>query len=341
MRPPDTLLRRDPRQFFYVGHGRVASGQSHGYTLGNHVSCLGQGTATAPKEADLFPPIRIDIEQALVRNADCIIAECPQDHFDLVRLYNADERNISVVPCGFDAREFAPMDKNRARRKLGWAGDTFYILQLGRIVPRKGIDNVIHALARLRTEHGVDAHLCVVGSNCPEVNQRDDRELNRLMQIAADTGVHDYVYFAGLRERHELALFYGAADVFVTTPWYEPFGITPVEAMACARPVIGANVGGIRYTVADDETGYLVAPRDPIALSFKLAHLARNPETAWRMGNAGLRRARRMFTWERVAAELDDVYSRTLNRFHHNHVQHISRNDAPAIAAAAGGQEIV
>src|SRR5690606_28363167 len=101
---------------------------------------------------------------------------------------------------------------------------------------------------------------------------------------------------------------YSAADVFVTTPWYEPFGITPVEAMACARPVIGAAVGGIQDTVLDGRTGYLVPPNDPEALAGRIARIAAQPELGYRMGRAGLARARRLFTWKRVAQDLVEVY---------------------------------
>ncbi|MFX6637343.1 glycosyltransferase, partial [Acinetobacter baumannii] len=81
----------------------------------------------------------------------------------------------------------------------------------------------------------------------------------------------------GRREREALSDYYCAANVFVTTPWYEPFGITPLEAMACGRPVIGADVGGIRHTVVDGETGYLVPPHDPPALAERLKWLHDDP----------------------------------------------------------------
>src|SRR5690606_11255628 len=99
-------------------------------------------------------------------------------------------------------------------------------------------------------------------------------EMDRLLRVCEEEGVRDVVEFTGRRDRHELADYYGASDVFVTTPWYEPFGITPLEAMACARPVIGADTGGIRSTVIDGQTGYLVPPRDPDRLAEKLAWLA-------------------------------------------------------------------
>ena len=84
----------------------------------------------------------------------------------------------------------------------------------------------------------------------------------------------------GRRQRHELRRYHAASDVFVTTPWYEPFGITPLEAMACSRPVIGSAVGGIQYTVLPGVTGLLVPPRDPRALARRLLELQEHPAMA-------------------------------------------------------------
>jgi glycosyltransferase involved in cell wall biosynthesis len=259
-------------------------------------------------EADRFPPSRIAIEDQLIRHADRIIAECPQDFVDLTTLYGADADKIDVIPCGYDALEFSPMDRDAARREMGWDRDAFSILQLGRMVPRKGVDNVIRALGVLRRDHGVDARLYVVGGNSNEPDDRVTPEIGRLRTVAGDAGVADLVTFVGRRGRTSLRACYGAADVFVTTPWYEPFGITPVEAMACGRSVIGADVGGIRSTVRHGQTGFLVPPNDPAALAQHLAQLARDPALCKRMGMAGKRRAEQCFTWRRVAHDLMQVY---------------------------------
>jgi D-inositol-3-phosphate glycosyltransferase len=120
------------------------------------------------------------------------------------------------------------------------------------------------------------------------------------------------VHFLGQQPRGALRHYYGAADVFVTTPWYEPFGITPVEAMACARPVIGAEVGGIKSTVVDGGTGFLVPSRDPQAVADRLATLHANPQLARSMGEAGLRRAYRHYTWRTVAQQVAAVYTAVL-----------------------------
>ena len=98
----------------------------------------------------------------------------------------------------------------------------------------------------------------------------------------------------------------------MSTPWYEPFGITPLEAMACGTPVVGSNVGGIKYTVRDGETGFLVPPRDAAALADRLARLLSDPELLAAFGANGLARVRRAFTWRHVANGLSDVYDEVL-----------------------------
>lgn len=264
------------------------------------------------READRFPATRIDIERRLVREADRLVAECPQDAEDLRTLYGAAPERIDVVPCGFDADEFVPVGKEAARAALGLPPGERLVLQLGRMVPRKGVDNVVRGVARLRRDHGIDARLLVVGGEsdtpCPVATP----EIGRLAGIASEEGVQDLVTFTGRRGREVLRLYYAAADVFVTTPWYEPFGITPLEAMACGTPVVGSDVGGIKFSVAHGETGYLVPPNDPDALAERLAQLFLEPEAAHAMGLAALRRAQERFTWAGVAAQLAAIFDATV-----------------------------
>jgi len=100
--------------------------------------------------------------------------------------------------------------------------------------------------------------------------------------------------------------------VFVTTPWYEPFGITPVEAMACGRPVIGSAVGGIRYTVRDGQTGFLVPPNCPDQLADRLAVVLGDSVLREEMSRAGMQRARSQFTWMRVTDMIADIYEEVI-----------------------------
>src|SRR5690606_29140953 len=90
--------------------------------------------------ADRFPPERAAIEERIIAAADCVIAECPQHRDDLMQLYRADPAKIRVVPCGFAGTELWPIERSLARRELGIDPQERLVLQLGRLVPRKGID---------------------------------------------------------------------------------------------------------------------------------------------------------------------------------------------------------
>lgn len=266
-----------------------------------HVRRLSQGTA------DAFPAERLSIEKSLMHNADRIIAECPQDQKDMEQLYGAASNRIHIVPCGFDPDELWPVQAI-ARQQLGLDRNKFIVLQLGRMVPRKGVDIVIRSIAMLRDQYGIAADFLVVGGETEKPDLHNTHEVARLMALTAELGLEQQVTFTGQKGRAELRYFYSAADVFVTTPWYEPFGITPVEAMACATPVVGAAVGGIKNTVLDGQTGYLVPPRDPQAVAERLAVLHQNPAHARRLGQAGLRRAYQFYTWRSVAQQIAAIY---------------------------------
>lgn len=310
------LLRVFARRPYDVVHANFFMSALAGLPAARSIGCplvvtfhaLGKVRRQYQQAADGFPDRRFAIEEDIVRQADCVIAECAQDRSDLMTLYDADPARVAIVPCGYDPDEMRACDMAQARRRLGWRPEGFRVLQLGRLVPRKGADNVIRAVARLREDHGVDARLCVVGGDGP--GEPPSAELRRLRAICDEEGLAGVVEFAGRRARMELADYYCASDVFVTTPWYEPFGITPLEAMACGRPVVGADTGGIRSTVVDGRTGFLVPPKDPRRLAGRLAVLAADPALAARMGQAGRLRARRLYTWSRVARDLLAVYGR-------------------------------
>lgn len=254
---------------------------------------------------DGFPPSRIDVEKSVVREADYIIAECPQDEADLIEHYDADPDKIVVIPCGFNTEEFYPVCRNTARSILRIAENEKVLLQLGRMVPRKGVDNVIRAVSLLK-QQGCSCKLVVVGGESEMAE--DHPEMRRLRRIAEEGGVAGDVIFTGRKDRYALKYFYSAADIFVTTPWYEPFGITPLEAMACGTPVIGANVGGIKFSVADGETGFLVPPADAGALAEKISLLLEDEELCSKMKRNGLKRVNELFTWKRVCDQLNELY---------------------------------
>ncbi len=273
---------------------------------------LGRVRRLHQRTADDFPDERFAIEDRVVAEADHIIAECPQDEEDLIQLYNADPAKVTIIPCGFDQTEFWPMSKTLARAALGFAPEERIVLQLGRIVPRKGVDTAIRGFARLVDRHQVPARLVIVGGESDAPDPAITPEIGRLQAIARAEGIADHVTFVGRKGREALKYYYSAADIFVTTPWYEPFGITPLEAMACGTPVVGANVGGIKFTVRDGETGYLVPPNDPDALAERLAHLYQHPKLMSVYRRQAIRRANDLFTWQKVTNAVAALYEEVI-----------------------------
>ncbi|WP_408096183.1 glycosyltransferase family 4 protein [Peredibacter sp. HCB2-198] len=256
---------------------------------------------------DGFSDERFDIEDLLVREADGIIAECPQDLSDLIELYDAHHKNVDIVPCGFDAEEMYPINKREAKKALGLEESEEVILHLGRMVPRKGADNVIRGFAQYLRENNKKAKLVIVGGETEDACPIRTPEIGRLKAIADQEGVSPYISFAGSKSRQKLKTYYSAADVFVTTPWYEPFGITPVESMACGTPVIGSNVGGIKYTVKHEKTGLLVPPNDPVALKEALSRIMQDEKLRKNFGMESLNRVNQHFRWEHMARKIEEI----------------------------------
>lgn len=271
---------------------------------------LGKIRMIHQKENDAFPATRLDIEQMIVEDADFIIAECPQDKQDLMEHYHADPTRITIIPCGFSADEFGPASKTGARRRLGLNKEDVVLLQLGRIVPRKGVDNVIRAMRYLRDVPHIK--LLVVGGSEDKPDFERDPEFKRLKALAKAEGVEEKVIFTGRRNRKQLKYYYQAADFFISTPWYEPFGITPLEAMACGTPVIGSDVGGIKYTVRHGETGFLVPPHNPEALAEAVRTGISCPNRYDQLCENALKRVNENFTWSFVAKKADRLYMRIL-----------------------------
>jgi D-inositol-3-phosphate glycosyltransferase len=273
---------------------------------------LGHVRRMYQKEQDRFPVSRLHIEGELVKMADAIIAECPQDKADLIEHYHADPQKIEIIPCGFNPAEFFPADKHLSKILLGLNPKEKMILQLGRMVPRKGISNVITAVSLLKNI-AEDYKLFIVGGESNDADEASCKEIERLKRLADELNITHRVVFTGRKNREELQVYYNAADVFVTTPWYEPFGITPLEAMACGTPVIGADVGGIKFSVVDGKTGFLVPPESPRLLADRISLLFDNEALLKDMGKNALNHVYSSFTWYEVSLQISGLYSRVLS----------------------------
>lgn len=170
-------------------------------------------------------------------------------------------------------------------------GRTEYVVLLpARLVREKGALDALDAVATLRAEIGVRLILTKPSQTVDWDGQSELFDL--AVQHRIDRlGLRSFVEFRSARF-DEMPQLYAAADVVIYPSTYpEPLGIAPLEAAAAGRPVIVTDIGGLKETVIDEETGYLVPPGDVGALTDRLRRLLTDRALARRLGAAGRARA--------------------------------------------------
>ncbi len=279
----------------------------------HHSHALGVTKQRFQGSADTSPPARLSVERDVIREVDRVIAQCPAERDELIGDYGARPEKIALIPGAANLARFRPIPPDEARRRANLNAEDFVVVYVGRMLPRKGIRTLVRAFAMLaeRVElHGarIPLKLVLVGGDSPDPDPAVTPEIGVALRMADQLGIRDMVQCTGKRQPDQLAWFYNAADVMVTVPWYEPFGLTPLEAMACGCPVIGSAVGGLPYTIQHGVTGMLVPPRDPRALADAMYDLFVRPETRLAMGQAARRRMEREFSWDTVARRTEALY---------------------------------
>jgi glycosyltransferase involved in cell wall biosynthesis len=273
--------------------GQAALQAAEGVPVVQTYHALGTVKRRWQGDADTSPAHRIDTEREIGKRADAVLATCSDEVSELCAM-GVPEQRVSVVPCGVDLSAFCPEGPvaPRAGRKV--------VLSIGRMVPRKGVDTVIAALRQIP-----DADLVIAGGS------QDDGETDRLRELAEGYGLAGRVHVIGSVPRTHVPALMRSADVVVTVPWYEPFGMVPVEAMACGVPVVASAVGGHLDTVAG--CGVLVPPRRPRALARALREVLDDPDRRVALGAAGARRAVDRYGWPRVAEQTEAVYTQVID----------------------------
>nr|WP_205704961.1 glycosyltransferase [Kineococcus indalonis] len=300
--------------FWMSGTAALPAARAHGVPVVQTFHALGSVKRRYQGEADTSPAGRLDAERRLARDADLVIATC-RDEVAELRASGAPPRRVQVVPCGVDTARFArpapPVDAGAGagadavgpRRP----GCRTRLLSVGRLVPRKGVEAAVRALELLP-----DAELVVAGG--PAAHDLDgDHEAVRLQKIAVELGLADRVRLVGRVAPADLPALLASSDALLATPWYEPFGIAVLEAMAAGVPVVASAVGGMLDTVRDGVTGRLVpvdaAGRvDPADLAAAVRSVVQDPAVAARLGAAGREVAVERYDWARVAASTESAY---------------------------------
>ncbi len=251
-------------------------------------------------EKDTSPAQRIGYERVLGRQVDQVIAQCSDEVNELIAL-GIPRSAIRLVSSGVDTERFAPAGPHAQPPRPGGR-----ILSVGRLVERKGYGDLIEALRLIP-----DAEAIVIGGP-PADELHADPLVRELRRHAEARGVADRFRMVGAVPRDQMPAWYRSADVVACPAWYEPFGLAPLESMACGIPVVAYGVGGFIDTIVDQVTGVLVRPRDVKALAGALRALITDPLRRLEYAAAAVDRARERYSWGRSAEQLVAVYSRLI-----------------------------
>ncbi|MET7683431.1 glycosyltransferase [Streptomyces sp. NPDC005423] len=288
--PPDVVHAH----FWMSGMAALAGARGLGVPVVQTYHALGTVKKRYQGEADSSPAQRIAIETAVGRECAGIIATCQDEVAELLAM-GLPRRHLHVVPCGVDPAQFTALP---APRRAGPPR----LLTVGRLVPRKGFDRAIRAVAGLP-----GARLLIAGGPEPAL-LLGEPEAERLYATAEEYGVADRVTLLGGVGRDRMPALMSDADLVLSVPRYEPFGIVPVEAMACRTPVVATAVGGQLDTVVDGVTGALVPADGEHDLVAAVRGLLADPARLSRCGAAGRRRVLARYTWDRVSDGVSRVY---------------------------------
>ena len=206
---------------------------------------------------------------------------------------------------GVNLERFIPGDMVAARKQLGLPLDSKILCSVAMLIPEKGLQHLIAAVAQLVHADDIKELLAVIVG---EGSYRDE-----LVRLAAEMGVTEQVLFLG--RRNDVQTLVAAADVVVVpSTWQESFGLIIAEAMSGAKPVVASRTGGIPELIDDRSTGMLVEPGDPQELAQRIRELLENPDMRRSLGQAARDKAGRMFNLSRQVDSLVDLYEELLKK---------------------------
>jgi mannosylfructose-phosphate synthase len=261
-----------------------------------------------PERADSFEKefnfsARIQHETILYRTCDLVVATTPPQLDMVTEDYGIPGERVHMIPPGYDDNRFFPVSeasRQLIRRRLGYTRPT--VLALGRLATNKGYDLLLKAFAVLaKRDAEALLHLAVGGS---KLDPQEKRLLGELKALSQKLDLTKRVKFTGHIPDAALADHYRAADLFVLSSRYEPFGMTAIEAMACGTPTLVTIHGGLFRAVTFGRHALYADPFDKEDLGIMMHKVFQHPRVAGRLSRMGAHKARSLFTWTGIAQQL-------------------------------------
>lgn len=269
------------------------------HTLGTIKNNIGIGKSE--------PELRIITERGLARSSHHIIAPTEREKEELVCHYGTSSERIGVVPCGVNLDLFKPVNREEAKKELGFSEERV-ILFAGRIDPLKGISQLIKAVPHLKDREGL--RLIIVGGG-----EDSQEETQKLRELSSELGINDMVTFVGPVNQDRMPCYYNASDVCVIPSYYESFGLVALESLACGTPVVANNVGDLKNIVRQGETGYVVDDNEPYTLTEKI-DLILNRTPDGRLSPLEIRESVSDFSWSNIADSLASQFHQVLDNYY-------------------------
>ena len=246
---------------------------------------------------------RINEETLLYRNCDEVIATTPPQVDMIVEEYGAPAEQVHMIPPGYDDNRFYPVSaasRTALRQRLGFEGRV--VLAIGRLARNKGYDLLIDAFSVVASRIPDAVLQLAAGGTTPNPNEQ--KILDELKAQAASLGLDHRVKFSGFVADADLPDYYRAADVFVLSSRYEPFGMTAIESMACGTPTVVTTHGGLYRALTFGRHALYADSFDKEDLGISIVKVLKHPRLAHRLGRMGAHKARSLFTWTGIAQQL-------------------------------------
>jgi len=282
-------------------------GWDFGLTILNDLKCLTAVKYHNITPARFFAGISSDYEHACrvgrqqikdIAQADCDIYLADSEYNLWELLLEGVEKSKGFVVPPFhhvDRLKTLPPDNEVLD---AYIGDKVKILMVGRVAPNKGHTTLLDAFAIYRRQYDSKALLLIVGKEPEHLESYS----NSLRQMVARLNLDDAVVFTGVVSDEQLKAYYLVADIFMMASEHEGFCVPLVEAMAMKVPIIACASSAIPGTVG--KAGLVWKERDPYLLAESINFLARDESTCAALGLMGWRRYERLFSNERIEAEL-------------------------------------
>jgi mannosylfructose-phosphate synthase len=246
---------------------------------------------------------RVTDERELYSDCSLVVATTPPQLDFIIQDYGVPPEKIRMVPPGYDDNRFYPVgeaSREAIRQRLGFNGQV--VLALGRLARNKGYDLLIEAFGLVAQRHpNAVLHLAIGGEDSSEL---EGKILGELRELAAKSVDPERIKFDSFISEENLPDFYRAADIFVLSSRYEPFGMTAIEAMASGTPTVVTVHGGLYRALTFGRHAMFADPFDKEDLGITMAKILRHSRLKSRLARMGAHKARSLFTWTGIAQQL-------------------------------------